>query len=125
MKWINIINKFSITLSISFLAFVMLAFVFGFISINIVWLYFGASVISFITYAIDKSKAKRNAWRIKESNLHLLSLLGGWPGAGLAQQWLRHKSSKKEFRLFYWLTVLVNVLAVIGIHSQVGAHFLR
>jgi len=74
--------------------------------------YVGCSVITFIVYAFDKSKAKRGAWRIKESTLHLLAILGGWPGAALAQQYLRHKSQKRPFRLVFWLTVIVNMFVL-------------
>ena len=41
--------------------------------------------------------------------LHGLSLIGGWPGALIAQQVLRHKSRKEEFRFVFWLTVVINV----------------
>lgn len=63
------------------------------------------NLIAFWVYAADKNAAKYRRWRVSEKNLHLLSLLGGWPGAWLAQQTLRHKSSKREFRAVYWLTV--------------------
>lgn len=61
------------------------------------------SVVTFFVYAWDKRQAKRSGWRVPESRLHLLSLLGGWPGAHLAQGWLHHKSSKGRFqRIYYW-----------------------
>jgi uncharacterized membrane protein YsdA (DUF1294 family) len=84
----------------------------GNLSQYLLWLYSGASVITFIVYAVDKSKAKRGVWRIKESTLHLLALVGGWPGAALAQQMLRHKSHKKKFRIVFWLMVFVNVMSL-------------
>jgi len=74
-------------------------------------LYAGASVVCFIFYAIDKSAAKAGRWRTPESTLLLLGLCCGWPGAILAQQWLRHKSSKTSFQLAFWLTVAVNLAA--------------
>lgn len=70
------------------------------------------SPITFVAYAVDKSAAQRGAWRIPENNLHLLALAGGWPGALLAQQWLRHKSTKAAFREVFWITVAFNVLAL-------------
>lgn len=85
----------------------------GNISQYLLWLYAGASVITFIVYAVDKSKAKRGVWRIKESTLHLLAVFGGWPGAALAQQILRHKSHKKKFRVVFWLMIIVNVMSLI------------
>lgn len=70
--------------------------------------YLGASVMAFIAYAVDKSAARKNQWRTKESTLHALALIGGWPGALVAQQIVRHKSKKGSFRMVFWLTVVVN-----------------
>jgi len=70
--------------------------------------YAGVSVLTFLTYAIDKAAARRNAWRTRESTLHMLGLAGGWPGALLAQHLLRHKSSKQSFKHSLWFTVIVN-----------------
>lgn len=64
------------------------------------------NLLTFLVYAIDKSAAQSGQWRTRESHLHLLSLAGGWPGAWFAQQWLRHKSRKAEFRAVYWATVV-------------------
>lgn len=79
---------------------------------------------TFCVYAIDKTAARRGARRTPESTLHLASLLGGWPGALLAQQWLRHKSAKGEFLVVFWVTVAVN-LAVAGwlLHSDAVVRF--
>ena len=74
-------------------------------------LYAGASVVCFIFYAIDKSAARAGRWRTPESTLLLLGLCCGWPGAILAQQWLRHKSSKTSFQLAFWATVAINLVA--------------
>lgn len=66
------------------------------------------SLVTFIAYALDKAAARKGSWRTPESTLHLLSLLGGWPGALVAQRKLRHKTRKPSFRLVFWLTVLLN-----------------
>jgi len=60
--------------------------------------YLVANVVTFIAYAVDKSAAKSGSRRIDEGTLQLLSLVGGWPGALIAQQTLRHKSKKTSFR---------------------------
>tara|TARA_R110002095_G_scaffold194091_1_gene172339 strand:- start:42 stop:617 length:576 start_codon:yes stop_codon:yes gene_type:complete len=78
----------------------------------ILGLYVVASLLTFITYAIDKSAAKKGTWRTQESTLHLFALLGGWPGALLAQQKLRHKSKKQSFRFVFWVTVCLNMGAL-------------
>ncbi len=66
------------------------------------------NLLTFLIYAIDKSAAQSGQWRTRESHLHLLALAGGWPGAWFAQQWLRHKSRKAEFRAVYWTTVVLH-----------------
>ena len=74
-----------------------------------------------MAYALDKSAAQQGAWRTRESTLHLLALCGGWPGALVAQQTLRHKSSKAEFRMVFWATVLLNMAALGFLVSPYGA----
>lgn len=68
-----------------------------------------SSAVTFIVYALDKFSARRHGWRIPENLLHLLALLGGWPGALAAQQALRHKSRKQRFLLVFWITVVINL----------------
>jgi len=80
----------------------------GRLPLAIVGLYFTASVITFIAYAIDKSAAQNGRWRTQESTLHLFGLVGGWPGALLAQKTLRHKSKKQVFQTIFWITVIAN-----------------
>ncbi len=84
-------------------------------------LYLVASLITFIIYALDKSAAKKETQRTQESTLHLLSLAGGWPGALIAQQKLRHKSQKQSFRLIFWITVLLNCTALAWLFTPIGA----
>lgn len=78
------------------------------------------NLLTFLIYALDKSAARHGSWRTSERQLHLLALLGGWPAAWWAQQWLRHKSSKQEFRGRYWVTVLLNCAAVGAVVLQPG-----
>ena len=88
-------------------------------------LYVVASLLTFIMYAVDKSAAKKGAWRTQESTLHLLSLAGGWPGALVAQQKLRHKSKKQSFRSVFWLTVLLNCGVFFWLLTPTGANTLN
>lgn len=66
------------------------------------------SGLAYWLYAVDKKAAQQGSQRIAEKNLHLLALLGGWPGALLAQQTLRHKSAKVKFLQLFWATVILN-----------------
>ncbi len=70
------------------------------------------SLVAYAVYAIDKFKAQNNLWRVPEAILHLLALMGGWPGAMLAQHQLRHKLRKPEFMFIFWTTVALNCLAI-------------
>jgi uncharacterized membrane protein YsdA (DUF1294 family) len=70
--------------------------------------YSSASVAAFVAYALDKSAAKNDRWRISERTLHLFGLLGGWPGALVAQKLLRHKTGKRSFQLVFRVTVVLN-----------------
>ncbi len=69
------------------------------------------SVLTFIEFAIDKRAARRGKRRIPEKRLHLLEFMGGWPGAFLAQRFLRHKSAKRSYRAVLWGIVAIHVLA--------------
>ncbi len=86
-------------------------------------LWLGLNIVTYMFYAIDKSAAKRGSWRTSESSLHLLALVGGWPAAAIAQQRLRHKTSKAEFRWVFWFTVIANVGAMCWLVSR-GREFL-
>lgn len=79
----------------------------------IVGWYVVIGVVTYLIYAKDKAAAQNGAWRTPESTLHLLSIAGGWVGAMVAQTYLRHKSQKAEFRLMYYLTVVINMAGLL------------
>ena len=78
----------------------------------VVVLYAGMSAASLLLYVSDKRSAANGGWRTPESTLHLVSLAGGWPGAIIGQRVLHHKTVKQEFRLVFWSTVAINLLAL-------------
>lgn len=83
---------------------------------QLIILYFALlSFAGFILFAWDKWKARRGAWRTPESTLLGLSLLGAWPGAGIAMVLFRHKISKQSFMLRYYLTIAGNILAIAAV----------
>jgi len=75
-------------------------------------LYLLASLAAFAAYGLDKWAARTDRWRTAESTLHLLGLVGGWPGALLAQRVFRHKTQKASFRIVFWATVALNCAAL-------------
>lgn len=84
-----------------------------------------ASLIAFAAYAIDKSAARRGQWRTSEGTLLLIGLAGGWPGALVAQELLRHKSSKTSFRFAFWVTVLANLAVLAWLTTRDGRLFVQ
>ena len=65
---------------------------------QIALIYFSCmSVAAFVIYGVDKSRAKRNQWRIKESVLLWMSFLGGAVGALFGMQVFRHKTKHRYF----------------------------
>ena len=76
-------------------------------------LYVGASVLCFVLYGVDKAAARAGRDRISESTLLSLGFVGGWPGALVAQQVFRHKTSKRSFQVRFWLSVVSNVALFI------------
>ena len=116
-------NTFGITFTMLFCIGLLASVFSGKLPVIIVGLYIVMSLIAFIAYAIDKSAAQNGRWRTKESTLHTLSVLGGWPGAYFAQIRLRHKSSKKEFKNVYWVTVVLNLAGLFWLHTEQGTNF--
>jgi uncharacterized membrane protein YsdA (DUF1294 family)/cold shock CspA family protein len=70
------------------------------------------SLLTFFIYGFDKNAAETGRWRTAENTLHLLSLIGGWPGAWVAQRLFHHKVRKTSFMTGYWATVLAHMAAM-------------
>jgi uncharacterized membrane protein YsdA (DUF1294 family) len=66
------------------------------------------SGFTFLAYRKDKRRAEAGEWRIPESTLHFVGLIGGWPGAYLAQRTFRHKTSKTSFQVVFWIIVVAH-----------------
>ncbi len=78
----------------------------------------GMSLVAYVAYAVDKKRAQENGWRTHESTLHLCELLGGWPGAFVAQRRLRHKTAKLGFQVWFW--VIVAAYEYVAAESLMG-----
>jgi uncharacterized membrane protein YsdA (DUF1294 family)/cold shock CspA family protein len=112
-------------LTAAFLVFVAGSAFAGKLPMAVLWIYLAASLVAFTAYALDKSAARNDRWRTKESTLHLFALAGGWPGALAAQRLLRHKSSKQSFQFAFWVTVILNCCILAWFFSSPGAEALR
>ena len=113
-------SKSAMLFAAFFLAAIGIAAIAGNLSRILLVGYAGLSLVTFVAYAIDKSAAKRGAWRTSEGTLLFLGLAGGWPGALIAQEMLRHKSKKTSFRTVFWITVLMNCLALVWLQTDGG-----
>ena len=76
---------------------------------TILLLFVAVNLISFALYGLDKQKAKKGLWRIRESTLLLVAALGGSLGALLGMEVFRHKTKHWQFK------VLVPVFLVLHI----------
>lgn len=115
----------SMILLISFSGVLFYLFQSKLIPLELVCVYATMSLFAFLMYAKDKSAAQWGKWRTTESTLHLLSLFGGWPGAALAQSFLRHKSKKVSFRITYWITVIANSVCLYWFVTPKGSLWLK
>jgi uncharacterized membrane protein YsdA (DUF1294 family)/cold shock CspA family protein len=88
-------------------------------------LYCGASVLTFAAYWKDKAAARNNSWRTPESTLQLFGLIGGWPGALLAQRIFRHKCGKQSFQVTFRATVILNCGALLMYAIPAASRLLR
>lgn len=101
------------------------SYYFGFTPIALSLLLIVFSLVAYGLYAKDKAAAQKNEWRVSERTLHVAALLGGWPGALLAQSRLRHKTRKTRFRVVFWLTVLINFGFLAWLHTPQGNAYLK
>lgn len=99
--------------SLSFLVSLAVAAGFGLMPPFVAVMYAAVSGVLFLVYWADKAAAQRGGQRVPENTLHLLALVGGWPGALIARHLFRHKTRKQPFRTIFWGTVVVNCMGLI------------
>lgn len=110
----------SLLIPLLFITTVTMACYWSYLPLVVLYLYLIISVVTFLFYSWDKYCAKHSKQRVAEITLHYLSLFGGWPGALMAQQLIRHKSIKGSFRIKFWLTVFLNLLMLGYLISPYG-----
>ena len=82
--------------------------------LHIVLIYLAViNVVTFFMYGIDKWKAKKSKWRIRETSLLGLAVLGGSIGAWSGMKVWRHKTQHKKFRYGVPAIIIIQ-LALIG-----------
>ena len=108
------------SLAALFLITLLAATLAGTVSPIVLAVYASSSAAAFVAYGLDKSAARRQQRRTRESTLHAFSLAGGWPGALLAQAMFRHKTSKRSFQAVFWATVFLNAAGLAAFLYFIG-----
>lgn len=103
-----------IAVALLFALLLGVAYHFGSLPLPLLAGYGVMSLITFTLYGLDKQAAIHGKRRTPELHLQLLALLGGWPGALLAQPLFRHKRRKRPFQLGFWLVSLLNLAVLVA-----------
>ena len=69
------------------------------------------SLLTFVSYGLDKHAARQKTWRVPERRLLLFGLAGGAAGALLAMQIFHHKTRKAKF----WIVNIIGLLWQIAL----------
>ena len=83
--------------------------------IGVVGWYAGWSIVAWVAFWLDKRRAARGAWRIRERTLLGMAAVGGFPGAYAARKRLRHKSSDRAFSWRLHALTVLHALAACGV----------
>lgn len=76
------------------------------------------NVFTFLTYGVDKRRAKRGAWRVSEKTLFLLPLLGGSVGAIAGMKVFHHKTKHWYFKYGLPLILLAQLALVVWLKTR-------
>lgn len=73
------------------------------------------NIVAFLAMLIDKKKAEKNRWRIKESTLLVLAVIGGSIGEIIGMYTFRHKTQKARFFIGIPVIIVLQILIIIAI----------
>lgn len=73
------------------------------------------NIVGFASMGVDKARAKKNAWRIKERTLFMVALIGGSLGSNIGMYSFRHKTKHWYFVMFMPLILIAQIAAVIAL----------
>lgn len=71
------------------------------------------NLVGFVAMYIDKKKAERNEWRIKEGTLLSIALLGGGIGGMIGMYKFRHKTKKLKFTIGFPTIIITQIVVII------------
>ena len=76
------------------------------------------NIVGVAVMGIDKSKAKRGAWRIKEATLFTVSLIGGSIGTLLGMYMFRHKTKHIYFVIGMPLILILHIALAVFLFAK-------
>ena len=79
----------------------------------LIWYLAAVNLLAFILMGVDKSKARRGAWRIPEKALFLAAIIGGSVGALLGMYTFRHKTKHRCFVIGMPVILLLQLAAAV------------
>lgn len=82
------------------------------------WYIAASNIIAFLTYGIDKQRARRHQWRIPEATLLGLAVIGGSVGALLGMRFFHHKTKKAKFVIGVPLILIVQMVILLYIINR-------
>lgn len=78
------------------------------------------NIISFSCFFIDKRRAKRKEYRISESFLLGISILGGGLGSLLGMRVFKHKTKKGKFTIGLPIILVLNIGIIVYLLQYLG-----
>ena len=89
---------------------------------NIPWIVFiyltAVNIVGFAAMGIDKSKAKRGAWRISEKMLFFFSIIGGSLGTWAGMYMFRHKTKHWYFVIFMPMIFVMHIVILVMVYNK-------
>ena len=76
------------------------------------------NIVTFLLYGIDKYKAKKGKWRISETTLLLLAVIGGSIGAWVGMRIWHHKTMHKKFKYGIPVIIIMQIAVVTYLHTN-------
>lgn len=109
-----------------FFALLLLSLLAGSFAFTVPLFYLEASLFTYWLYQMDKQLAcSGQKSRLPEESLQMFSLIGGWPGALVAQKRLHHKVHKTPFQREFRIVIYGNSCFLLWLLSESGSNFLQ
>lgn len=77
------------------------------------------NILLFILMGIDKHRAEKGKWRIRENTLFAVAFIGGFAGGFAGMRLFRHKTRKLKFYVIYSLAMLLHLFLMCYIYIMV------